>query len=269
MPRDPDALGPRTRPVLIAAAAVLAVVLVLTLGVVLGRDHAPQHGVSASGLSKSPSMVPPMVTASSATTATPVPSSSATTSVAARPTTSPTAEQCPRGLVSDALPAAPPVDETWRATSVAPLPVSPTYGPLRTGPAGLPICFSHSPMGATIAARTIDASLFSTNWRTAIAIQVAHTPGYAELLTALEAAPPDGSADADTLIGFNVVGYTPAVTTIQLVLQGSNGGVAGCSLAVQWTAGDWQLAPRPDGSLTQTPCPTVDPGTYILWGPGQ
>jgi hypothetical protein len=267
MPRDPDALRPRwTRPVLIAVAAVLAVVLVLALGVVLGRDHTPREARTAAGASSTPVAASPITTTSPATT--PAPSSSPLTSTAS-PSGEAATEECPRGLVSDVLPAAPPVDETWHATSVAPLPVSPTYGPLRTSAAGLPICFSHSPMGATIAARSIDASLFSTNWRTAVGTQVARTPGYAELLTALEAAPPDGSADADTLIGFNVLGYTPAVATIELVLQGSNGGVAGCSVSVQWTASDWQLAPRPDGSLTQTPCPTVDPGTYIPWGPGQ
>jgi hypothetical protein len=269
MPRDPDALHPRTRPVLIAAAVVLAVVLVVTFGVVLGRDHAPQHGVSAAGSSKSPSMVPPMATASSATTATPAPSISATTSAAASPITSATAEQCPRGLVSDALPAAPPVDETWHATPMAPVPESPTYGPYRTSPAGLPVCFSRSPMGATIAVRSIDAWLFSTQWRTVIQTQVAQTPGYAELLTALEAAPPDGSPETDTVVGFNVAAYTPATATIDLVTQSPNGAVDGCPVSVQWTSGDWQLTPRPDGTLTDQTCPAVAPGTYVPWGPGQ
>jgi hypothetical protein len=267
MPRDPDALRPRTRPVLIAAAAVLALVLVLTFGVVLGRDHAPQHGVSASGSSKSPFAIPPMVTASSATSTAPAPDSSPPTTPASR-TPSVATEQCPRGLVSDALPAQSATDITWHATAVAPVPVSPTYGPLRTDSDALPICFSHSPMGAAIAVETIDAWLFSTRWRTVLATHVAQTPGYAEFLTALEADPPDGSPDIDTLVGFNVVAYTPAVASIELVYRGSNGGLVGCPVSAQWTRGDWQLATRPDGTITPATCPSVDPGTFIAWGPG-
>jgi hypothetical protein len=268
MPQDPDALRPRTRPVLIASAAVLALVLVLTLGVVLGRDHAPQREVSAAGSSKSPFAIPPMVTASSATSAAPALDSSPPTTPAS-PTPSAATEQCPRGLVSDALPAQSATDITWHATAVAPVPVSPTYGPLHTDSSGLPICFSHSPMGAAIAVQTIDAWLFSTKWRTVLATHVAQTPGYAEFLTALEADPPDGSPDVDTLVGFTVVSYAPTVATSQLVFRGSNGGLAGCPVSAEWRRNDWQLAVQPNGMLTPATCPPVDSGTYVPWGPGQ
>jgi hypothetical protein len=267
MPRDPDALRPRTRPVLIAGAAVLAVVLVLTLGVVLGRDHTPRGATTAAGASPTPVAVSPMTTASSAAAASAQSSSPQTAT--ASPSAEPAAEECPRGLVSDALPAQAATDITWHATSVAPVPVSPTYGPLRTDSDALPICFSHSPMGAAIAVQTIDAWLFSTKWQTVLATHVARTPGYAEFLTALEADPPDGSPDVDTLVGFTVVSYAPAVATIQLVFRGSNGGLAGCPVSAQWRSGDWQLAVQPDGTLTPATCPAVDPGTYIPWGPGQ
>jgi hypothetical protein len=262
MPRDPDALRPRrTRPVLIAVAGVLAVVLVLALGVVLGRDRTPREARTAAGASPTPAP-------SSPATTTPAPSTSQPTSTASSAPAA-AAQQCPRGLVSDVLPAAPPVDETWHATPMAPVPVSLTYGPYRTGAAGLPICFSHSPMGATIAVRSIDAWLFSTKWRTVLSTQVAQTPGYAELLTALEAAPPDGSPETDTVVGFNVASYTPAAATIDLVTRSPNGAVDGCPVSVQWTSGDWQLTPRPDGTLTDQTCPAVTPGTYVPWGPGQ
>lgn len=268
MPHDPDALRPRwTRPVLITTAALLAVVLVLALGVALGRDHNPRRAATAGGSSQKPAATVPTTTASSATTGAtppPIPASSSPSTAS----TSASAEECPRGLVSDVLPAQAATDITWHATSVAPVPVSPTYGPLRTDSDALPICFSHSPMGAAIAVETIDAWLFGTKWRTVLATHVAQTPGYAEFLTALEADPPDGSPDIDTLVGFNVVAYTPAVASIELVYRGANGGLVGCPVSAQWTRGDWQLATRPDGTITPATCPSVDPGTFIAWGPG-
>jgi len=242
----------------IAAVAVLAAVLLIAGGALLGRG---------TGTTAAPARLPPTpVPVSSSVAARTAPaSSSATSSSAVSPS-----QACPAGLVSDVLPASAPADVVWRATSVAPVPVSKTWGPYRTTATGLPRCFSHSPTGAVIAVRSIDASLFSTQWKTVLATQVARTPGYSELQSALTSQPPDGSAETNTLVGFNVVTYTPAAATVDLVFRGPNNtGPSGCPLSVQWTAGDWQLTPRPDGTLTEASCPLVDRGTYIAWGVGQ
>ena len=243
----------------IAAVAVLAVVLVVAGGALLGQG---------TGTTAAPARVPPAPAPAS-----PPAAASRTGQVSSSPTPStPVAspsDACPAGLVSDVLPASAPADVVWRATPMAPVPYSKTWGPYRTTASGLPRCFSHSPTGAVIAARSIDAWLVSTQWRTVLATQVARTPGYSDLQSALASDPPAGAAETDTVVGFNIAEYTPGAATIDLVVRSPNSAVNGCAVGVRWADGDWQLTPRPDGTLTNTPCPTADTGTYVPWGPNQ
>jgi hypothetical protein len=175
---------------------------------------------------------------------------------------------CPAGPVGTAAPTSVPPDLEWATGGYEPLPYSATSGPFRQSAVGFPECFAHTPMGAVIAAWTINADLFSTGWRQALDTQVARTAGYPRLLTELEATPPDGTPGIDSPAGFSVVAATADTVTVDLVLQGAgNGGLIGCSLTVSWDGGDWQLDPRPDGTLTTTPCPPVDAGTFANWGP--
>ena len=251
------------RPAVIAAVAVLAAVVLIVGGVLLGRGR----GTTAAAPARSATPAPVPVSSSASSTA---PSASPALTPSATASPSAASGACPVGLVSDVLPASAPADVVWHATSVAAVPVSKTWGPYRTIASGLPRCFSHSPTGAVIAVRSIDAWLFSTQWKTVLATQVARTPGYAELQSALQSQPPDGSAEDDTVIGFDIETYTPTAATVALVIRGGTGtGPAACSQALQWTDGDWQLTPRPDGTLTEKPCPVVTTGTYIPWGPDE
>ena len=248
------------RPVVIAAAAVLAALLLIVGGVLLGRGSGT---TAAPARSATPAPVPATTSATTAATTAPAsPSLSATAS----PSTS---DACPVGLVNDVLPASAPADVVWHATSVAAVPVSKTWGPYRTTATGLPRCFSHSPTGAVVAAVNINTWLFSRQWRTVLATQVARTAGYAELQSALESQPPDGSAETDTVAGFAIVAYTATAATVEVVESGPNGGEIGCPVSEQWANGDWQLTPRPDGTLTEDTCPAATTGTYISWGPDE
>ena len=248
------------RPAVIAAAAVLAALLLIMGGVLLGRGSAT---TAAPARSATPAPVPVSTSTSSTTaSASPALTPSATASRS-------TSDACPVGLVNDVLPASAPADVVWHATSVAAVPVSKTWGPYRTTATGLPRCFSHSPTGAVVAAVNINTWLFSRQWRTVLATQVARTSGYSELQSALESQPPDGSAEIDTVAGFAVVAYTATAATVEVVERSPNGGEIGCPLSEQWSDGDWQLTPRPDGTLSAMPCPDVTTGTYIPWGPDE
>jgi len=248
------------RPAVITAVAIVVAALLITGGVLLGRDShtSTVAAVSSPSAASTPRAVLPASPSVGAATSTIAPS----TSTAASPS-----EACPAGLVSDVLPASAPADVVWRATSVAPVPASKTWGPYRTSATGLPRCFSHSPTGAVIAAVSINTWLFSTQWRTVLATQVARNPGYTELQSALSSQPPDGSRETDTVAGFTVAAYTATAATVEVVERSPNGGTIGCPLSEQWVNGDWQLTPRPDGTLSAMPCPDVTTGTYIPWGP--
>lgn len=147
------------------------------------------------------------------------------------------------------------------------MPVSPTYGPRSRGLGGLPECFSHSPTGGVIAAWSINASLFSTDWQHVLDTQVAHTAGYARLVTQLQTDPPDGSPGTTSPAGFEILAADQDAVTVELVLRDSaNGALVGCPITVAWDGDDWQLAPRPDGTVTTPTCPAVAPGSYVSWG---
>jgi hypothetical protein len=242
------------------------VLLLLLIGVVLVAatvavtwhisGHRADQVPFAAATSNATAGEPPQATAAGRTP----PSSTAPTTTARG--------SCPAGPVSTAAPTSVPADLEWATGGYEPLPYSPTYGPFRQSTVGLPECFAHSLMGGVIAAWTINADLFSTGWRQALDTQVARTAGYPRLLTELEATPPDGTPGIDSPAGFSVVAATADTVTVDLVLQGAgNGGLIGCSLTVSWDGGDWQLDPRPDGTLTTMPCPAVDPGTFVSWGP--
>jgi hypothetical protein len=255
---EPD---PETEPRSGRFVLLIVVGAVLVAATVAATWHVSQRRTAQSPLAATADVQRPW----SGATNTPPPAATA----AAGPTASAaTGDGCPAGPVSTALPTTVPADLQWATGGYEPLPFSATSGPFRESAVGLPECFAHSPMGAVIAAWTINADLFSTGWRQAITTQVARTAGYPRLLTELEATPPDGTPGVDSPAGFTVLAATADTVTVDLVLQGpGNGGLIGCPLTVSWVGGDWQLAPRADGTLTTMPCPAVDPGTFVTWGP--
>lgn len=147
------------------------------------------------------------------------------------------------------------------------MPVSAIYGPRTRGPAGLPECFSHSPTGGVLAAWSINASLFSTKWQHVLETQVARTSGYPRLVTQLQINPPDGSPGTTSPAGFAILSADQDAVTVELVLRDdANSALVGCPVTVAWDGNDWQLAPRPDGTVTTPTCPAIEPGSYISWG---
>lgn len=166
------------------------------------------------------------------------------------------------------LPKAAPRDLDWVHGLREPMPGSPAYGPLRRDTQNLPECFSHSPTGAVIAAWSINASLFSTRWEHVLKSQIAHTSGYARLVTQLQADPPDGSPGSTSPAGFEILAANENAVTVDLVLRSNvNDALIGCPVTVIWSGEDWQLAPRPDGTITTPTCAAVQPGGYVSWGP--
>lgn len=240
--------------VLVAAPAVAALVVlgVATLG----------HGRKAPAAETPPPVSFSPVPSTSATAA--MPTASTPPSSEPQPTTG---APCPVGRVEATLPTAAPRDLTWVHGLREPMPVSPTYGPLRRDDVGLPTCFSHSPTGAVIAAWSINASLFTTHWSDVLATQIAHTTGYPRLVTQLQAEPPDGSPGTTSPAGFEIIAADQDAVTLELVLRdNTTSALVGCPVTVAWEGDDWQLAPRPDGTVTTPTCPAVTAGTFIAWG---
>lgn len=196
------------------------------------------------------------------------PSSATSPPMRRTPTARPTSSApCPVGRVEATLPSEAPRDLAWVHGPREPMPVSATYGPGTRGPDGLPECFSHSPTGGVLAAWSINASLFSTEWQHVLETQIAHTSGYPRLVTQLQTDPPDGSPGTTSPAGFAILAADQDAVTVELVLRDdASSALVGCPVTVAWDGNDWQLAPRPDGTVTTPTCPAVEPGSYISWG---
>lgn len=233
------------------AVAIATVALVLVGGVAAlwpGRTSS-----AAGGATKSP--VAPLAPV------TPAPSSSA-----ARVTTQPaTPDRC--GSLTDraaTTPTTTPLDVTWNLWRGVAIPTSRSAGPAVVNAAtGVTDCYSHTPLGALMAAANISYRIFGSAPDSIVADhQLAAGPGRPLLLSQVRAYQrPDSVAQ---LAAFRFVTYAPAVATVQLVNgTAADRSLRASALTVIWAGGTWQLLATPDGQIGSSPQPITDLSGYV------
>lgn len=162
---------------------------------------------------------------------------------------------------STQIPTSEPADIKWARIEGWAFPISASAGPGKRPAAGPWSCFARTPMGAVIAAYTIDLRLsFVSDFEAAVKQQVSPGVGRDALLAQGSERP---EAITDTK-GFIVESYTPddAVISLYVVQQGES---FTCSVEVQWRDGDWKLRALADGS-TSSGCIRSAPPKYVPWG---
>lgn len=171
---------------------------------------------------------------------------------------------------SNELPTAAPDDVEYEVVNRGIVPVSDTYGPAdRTGPVW--DCFSHSPLGAVMAADSI--SLLSVVGENLVAIgeqQLVENEGQQVYLDFVRNLGPEGvtgpEAGFNQAAGFRVESYTPDQAVISLAYRTPDGALSAAALTVVWQDGTWKLQLLPDGSETAALTPLVDLDDYVAWG---
>ncbi len=164
---------------------------------------------------------------------------------------------------STQIPTSEPADIKWTRIEGWAFPISASAGPGKRPATGPWSCFARTPMGAVLAAYTIDlrmAVVDDAGFDAIVEQQV--SPGVGrDALVALGNQKPESITDTK---GFIVESYTPddAIISLYVVQQGQS---ATCSVEVQWRDGDWRLRALPDGS-TSSGCVRAAPPKFVPWG---
>jgi hypothetical protein len=157
-----------------------------------------------------------------------------------------------------------PKDLRWEARSGWTWPVSDTYGPTQTKD-GYGVCFARSPLGAALAAVSMNASANVVDARGAGETYMLDSKGKDVLLGKT----PEGPAATTPVpfAGFIVDSFNRDEAAITLVVStaASSSGYAGLPLTFQWVDGDWKLKLLDDGSsfVGQPPVPVK--GGFVEW----
>lgn len=172
---------------------------------------------------------------------------------------------------STTTPTAPPDDLRLEVENRAVIPVSDRYGPA-TRTAGAWTCFSHSPMGAVMAAQSISTRRVSSPERVTVGEQqLVPNPGRDVYLKAVRArSAQDVQVAPGTFTqpaGFAVLNYSPASAVVLLASRSAKDGqLLSGTLTVVWVDGTWKLRLLPDGSDTPAVTPLTSLTGYIPWG---
>ena len=221
--------SPFSKPGFIVSALVVALVLVLGVGVIIGRRSDDDSG---------------------AADATADPTGSAgvsTTTNAGGTSTDGDASIC--GLEGEVLePAdldlAPTVDD-WEYQGTTAYPVSAVYGPAATDASGYRYCFQHSPEGALFAAaNALTQGSDSTNSSTWIEYFLAEGP-YRDELLADEGESGTTSDMRLKIVGFKILAYDGEVARVDLAFTGLTSGRTTTFSGVYelvWQNEDWKIS---------------------------
>jgi hypothetical protein len=169
----------------------------------------------------------------------------------------------------DALPKAAPKDIAWRMIGVTRVPVSATAGP--THAKGTPWwCFSHTAMGAVMAAHIITAQTSEPGWRTVVKEQLVAGSGRDMFEFTRRISGESDSTGVDrsmvaSYTGFSVSSCTRTAASVSLLMR-SQQGFLSTTINLRWEKGDWKIVPLDSGSLFSSPQSVQNTNDYLVWG---
>lgn len=164
-------------------------------------------------------------------------------------------------------PTAAPEDLEWEHISGLMVPTSPTAGPTRRdGPVWW--CYSHTPMGAVMAAHSILTHMAGADWRTVVDQQLVAGPGR-DAFAETRATIPQSEVtarEAGTYAGFFVPAYAEDAARVGMLLRTPGGSLVTTEVSMRWSGGDWKVEPDDDGSLYSSMTAMMSTGNSVMWG---
>ncbi len=165
-----------------------------------------------------------------------------------------------------------PSDLTWK-TGVEGLtwPVSKSVGPTKTVD-GFDACFARSPLGAALAAQTVNYSVFDTAHtpKTALDFYIADSAGKANAvrLGVKQYAPAQTRSAGLNPAGFTIESFNrnTAVVTLVFSYPSSSTGYFGMPITLIWADGDWKGSVLDNGAAFAGDPTTPNQGDFIPWG---
>lgn len=162
------------------------------------------------------------------------------------------------------VPTTTPADTSWQLIGTMAAPVAPQLGPGRFG-AGLPFCYSRSPMGALYAAANFVAVLTDPALRLPAAKYLtAAGRGRDELIRQSTSPGGPGSSDMQ-LAGFVVApNYTADAASVDLAIRYGRYFVH-LQVPLRWEAGDWRVVVPDNGRPLDGAAQIPDLSNYVPW----
>lgn len=188
------------------------------------------------------------------------PSSPEPRGTSSRPTSS---ADCVVGAGDLTVPRSAPQGVEWRLDTGIAFPVSPA-GPGRNS-GEIRSCFAHSPTGALLSAATYALSTQLSNREKLVQERLTDGPEKTAALNAAKSLPPDTEvANRGQVAAFRFISYTPANSTVAVVLKKEATNYVVVTYTMVWTGTDWLIDGNPVGGLTPAQ-PVSDVSGYVTW----
>lgn len=162
-----------------------------------------------------------------------------------------------------------PGDLSWETVQGISWPVSASLGPVAEKD-GFPVCFSHSPVGAALAAHTVFFETMRHEPRSVSEFYVVDSPGKSKAIDDAGSLTSEGQlasfrSTGASAAGFRVDEYTGDRALVYIVLASPNArtGFRGVAFPLEWVEGDWRVRLLDTG--TGGPAIDVLNGQFTEW----
>jgi len=166
------------------------------------------------------------------------------------------------------VPTSPPTGVTWSLSAGVAVPSSATDGPTLHSPAGIAYCYSHTPLGALLAASNLGRGTGTPQDKQDAVLSLSVVPNeYSAQVAKTPATPDDQSGAGVQLAGFRIISYSPTQASIALAasVAGRTDSYPQLTVAMQWYAGDWRAVPQPGPTLVVTGSSAPSLAGFVPW----
>jgi len=152
------------------------------------------------------------------------------------------------------IPTSPPTGVTWSLTAGFAVPSSVADGPTLHGPGGVRYCYSHTPLGAVLAASNLGQGTGSPQEIQDASLKLSVVPNQYSAQVASTPAPPRDNRGSGQFAGFRIISYSPDQASIALAasIPGQTDSYPLLTVAMQWYQGDWRAVPQPGPTVVVT-----------------
>lgn len=166
------------------------------------------------------------------------------------------------------VPTSPPTGVTWSLTAGFAVPSSAGDGPKLHGAGGVGYCYSHTPLGALLAASNLGRGTGTPQDKQDAVLSLSVVPNeYSAQVAKTQATPDDQSGAGVQLAGFRIISYSPDQASIALAasVAGRTDSYPQLTVAMQWYAGDWRAVPQPGPTLVVTGSSAPSLAGFVPW----
>jgi len=165
------------------------------------------------------------------------------------------------------IPTSPPTGVTWSLTAGFAVPSSVADGPTLHGPGGVRYCYSHTPLGAVLAASNLGQGTGSPQEIQDASLKLSVVPNQYSAQVASTPAPPRDNRGSGQFAGFRIISYSPDQASIALAasIPGRTDSYPLLTVAMQWYQGDWRAVPQPGPTVVVTGSSATSLAGFVPW----